>query len=570
MKKDKAKIVLFAAGLLFSSAALFAQFIGLDREPGEWGMRRWMVLVSGILLIFLSFIHVQLERITRNFRLWMKTCIKPYKGASRIFSRSLIPVGVITLYIWFASTGTWTNWESPTYYYSSLAEAFLNGNLHLPITPDPQLLALENPYDPSTRGGIEVPVDLSLYDGKFYMYWGPVPSLLLSVIQFFTHKHIGDLTVALVFVCGIFLAQSALLFAIWDQNFKTLPNRILHLTILLGGLTGPIILLRHNYENAKIYEASIAGSQFFLLCGLLSILSGIKRPSMPGWHFALGGFFWILSIGTRQILAAPIGIMVVSTTLWIATGRNIPVVKIRKLILLGLPFILGFVCLGWYNWARFNSVTESGFYYQLAGPNLREHSSELFSQSYIPQNLYNYLFNPPRFISKFPFIFMEKGSENPVFHFFTVPDYYNAQPITGLLYIFPFMIFAITPIIVLLLKLYNEGSSNLIPNMERLKLFSWMLFNLGGSFLIAFILLTMFFWVGMRYLGDYIPELIVLSALGFWSGYRHFVQKPVAKGLYTFLGVFLASISILASILLVISTNSKLVNLVLHNIPFLK
>ncbi len=55
----------------------------------------------------------------------------------------------------------------------------------------PALLALSNPYDPDARKGIpglqvEQPGtiwDMSLYDGRVYLYWGPAPALLLSAIK---------------------------------------------------------------------------------------------------------------------------------------------------------------------------------------------------------------------------------------------------------------------------------------------------------------------------------------------------------------------------------------------------
>lgn len=93
----------------------------------------------------------------------------------------ILPIIIIVflIYVWFGSSGKWTTWKSSTFYYDIQARGFLNSDLHLPIEPDPQLLTLLNPYDPSARAGIETPVDISLYNGKYYMYWGLFPHYFL-------------------------------------------------------------------------------------------------------------------------------------------------------------------------------------------------------------------------------------------------------------------------------------------------------------------------------------------------------------------------------------------------------
>jgi hypothetical protein len=340
--------------------------------------------------------------------------------------------------------------------------------------------------------------------------------------------------------------------------------------ILLGGLTGPIILLRHNYENAKIYEAAIAGGQFFLVSGVLVAFSVITKKSIIGWRLFLAGILWTLAIGTRQTLAIPIGGMAILMALQINVTESKTFQKVQKLMLLGLPLLLGFVILCWYNWARFNSITETGLYYQLAAPDIQENYTELFSRSYIVQNLYNYFFNPPDITSKFPFFFMQKGSSVSILPFYSVPEFYSAQPITGIIYIFPFAVFSIPFLTILSLNLYNRRylvdsiSDSKYPNS-----LIWVSLSFVGSCL-AFFPIMAYFWAGMRFLVDFLPGLMILSALGFWQGYILFANKRLVKCAYTFLGISLAGMSILISILLAISTNSKLVNLIVRNFPFLR
>lgn len=565
--------------------SIFAEAIGLDKNPGDWSRPRIVLFVIGLFFVVLAGIYhqfnQQLSALTSRvlasyqnqpFVIWLnedKAIQRALRFVNKYIFTITIPVAILIIYAWLASSGTWTVWKSPTFYYSGLAEAFLNGNLHLSIQPDQKLLVLKDPYDSSNRAGIEIPVDISLYNGKFYMYWGPAPALLLSIVQAFTRKEIGDLSLAFTFVSGICLAQSALLFAIWKQYYSKMPKWFVHLSILLAGLTGPIILLRHNYDNARIYEASIAGTQFFLMIGLWVAITALIESNTPNLRLFITGVFWSLAIGTRQTSAAPIGFMVLLICYQLIKTRTSLINKIVSIISLGTPLLVGVICLGWYNWARFGSVTETGLYYTLTEPYLQGNYTELFSTSYSLQNLYNYILNPPEFISKFPFVFMVKGSQTSILPFYKVPEFYNAQPITGLIFIFPFALFAITFLLQPLLHQIKDKHLKIISDDLDHKLPDWIALNIGIACLIAFILLTGFFWAGMRYAGDFLPLLTTLSILGFWQGYLQFpADKTTTKKIYIFLGISLAVLSILISILLAISINSNLVNIVSRSIPF--
>src|SRR5215208_139315 len=194
---------------------------------------------------------------------------------------------IILFYAWLASAGSGNHDGTTTYYYAYLSDGFLHGNLYLPLQPDPDLLALDNPYELSARIRLEetgtvTPVDFSLYGGHFYLYWGPVPALILAAIQLFSPQQpIGDFFLAFVFAVGLLLAQCLLLIAVWDRYFYTLPAWSLYLAIFLSGLIWPIALLRHEADHARIYEAAIAAGQFFLISGLLMAFTALTMPSIP-------------------------------------------------------------------------------------------------------------------------------------------------------------------------------------------------------------------------------------------------------------------------------------------------
>ena len=80
--------------------------------------------------------------------------------------------------------------------------------------------------------------------------------------------------------------------------------------------------------------------------------------------------------------------MVIMVVWWVFSMDHRSFKKIAELIPLGLPLVLSFICLGWYNWARFGSITEAGIYYQFSAmPNYQKYYHEFFNPIFIPQNI---------------------------------------------------------------------------------------------------------------------------------------------------------------------------------------
>ena len=57
----------------------------------------------------------------------------------------------------------------------------------------------------------------------------------------------------------------------------------------------------------------------------------------------------------------------------------------------------------------------------------------------------------------------------------------------------------------------------------------------------------------MRYLVDFLPALVLLSAIGFWQGFRYFSSRPVCRAVYLILAITLIAVPIMVSILLAFS-----------------
>jgi hypothetical protein len=287
-----------------------------------------------------------------------------------------------------------------------------------------------------------------------------------------------------------------------------------------------------NEPNGRIYEAAIAGAQFFLVSGLLVAVVALDNPAPSSFLLALAALLFALAVGTRLVMVLPVGFMVLMMAyrLWKAL-RLSPWVLARKLFALGLPLIICFIGLGWYNWARFGSVTETGISYQ-CGLN-QNYGGALFSPNYLVQNLYTYLFHPPSVTPEFPFLFP------------------NEIAVVGLLFIAPFTVFAILSMTILFRKSAPKDSSS--SGANGMDFLSWIITSLMGTFLSAFGLLLISLWTMIRYLADFMPALSMLSILGFWLGYQLLAQRPRYQRLYSILGIILAGATVTDNILLSIS-----------------
>src|SRR6202142_1830101 len=100
---------------------------------------------------------------------------------------------VVVIYIFFISVGTWTKWPATTDFYAQLAKAFDQGQVSLLTKPDPSILALQNPYqDDALRKQTTYPWDVSLFNGKYYIYWGPAPAIVMAIVGLFHPIKAGD------------------------------------------------------------------------------------------------------------------------------------------------------------------------------------------------------------------------------------------------------------------------------------------------------------------------------------------------------------------------------------------
>lgn len=570
--KSRATIVvlLFLIGSAVMGVALFAESLGVDPNAG-WGPRRIALVTTGFCILLGGAAYWrygdEVPGITR--RLWPSLEHRIPALADRVAPRAVrlralcrdywyavpLVLFIVAVYVWFVSTGSWTNWVSPTHYYADLARGFARGKLYVAVRPDPNLLTATNPWEPLPNGGTAGLLDLSYYRGRFYLYWGPVPAVLLLLVRPIINWRVGDLQLAFAFSAGVCILQCLFAVLVWDRWFKALPKYLLWTSILVMGLANPVTFVLNNHQGARIYEASIMGGQFFLVSGFLTALAALGPPTSRG-RLMLAGGLWALALGTRLNLALPAGVLALLVTAWILKFNEGSGRKLSQVIALCAPLALGLVCVSWYNWARFGSVTETGWSYQMAGNiNMHDHYGELFGPSYMLQNLFNYPLNPVDIRAEFPFLHVLAVTTKPILPFYPLPELYGGQQTTGMLYTVPFIVFAIIAVVNAFRTIAGKRGTQAGRLDHGRQLWNWIVLSLSAASLASFGFLLPFYWCAMRYLEDFLPLLIALSVMGFWQGYQELSHRRGPRRWYAGLGVILAGASIISSTLVALSIN---------------
>lgn len=302
--------------------------------------------------------------------------------------------------------------------YEQLADAFLHGRLSMTEQPNPELLALPDPYDPLTNGQLRHH-DWVLYEGKYFLYWSPLPAILLFVPASLLGLPMNSALACILLGSTLLTLLFALLSRIVPNYRSRSPIRSALLILLLGfGSYTPILLRR-----PAAYEVAILmGSMFAALSILLytQFQTADKRKHLWALMSVLSSLFSFWS--RPSFLFVPIliiGFIVFSYR------DNLQ----RAFFVVSTPLVTIATAMGSYNYFRFGSILEFGAQYQLSGIRPTK-----FSTSWIiPKIQSDFLSH--RFFEFFPWtttgISPFQGKMYPA---------YNLEPNLGMLVVMPWAV----------------------------------------------------------------------------------------------------------------------------------
>lgn len=430
---------------------------------------------------------------------------------------SLVTLLIAFTYFFIGSAGHLKTWPSYTSYYDEQAEAFRHGQLNLLNGPAPELLAQANPYD--SKFSRLWRFDLSLYKGKYFTYWGPVPALLQAGVKAVLGIHglIGDqyLAGASLFLCSV--AGAFLVYRMAERLFPDLPLLFAGLGALGFACANPAPFL---VATGGVYQAAITAGQAFILLGLAFAFDAVWRAanSLPFQKYLVtAGTLWALACGSRIILIPTVGLLVVATVL--ATQRSkghFGRPFLVSLLSVGTPVVLGGGVLLFYNWLRFDNWLEFGTGKMVTLLPFR------VSAGYLGINFYSYLFRAPTLGCHFPFITAPSGSDamtapSPIH----VPPGYMPEPLVGLFATSPGILFGAVAMITctMIVRSMRRPGTNALPKElgTRSRLYLWCAFCFTVCGTVSGAGWYALFLASMRYLADISFGLGLLGLLGGWT-----------------------------------------------------
>lgn len=399
-----------------------------------------------------------------------------------LLGRSMLIVIVLTAYNFFYSP-----MFLPAKHYSYLTQGFLAGQLSLSILPNKRVLNSKDPYDPAQNKRFKLH-DASLYKGKYYLYFGPLPVIAFYIpFKLLTGSYPPESSSVIFFLSAGFLIGFILLMRIKDKYFQHIPEFHLIFSGLIFGLvsTAPFLLARPSF-----YEAAISSAFCFMMLALF-FLYELLTNSLQIKNVFLFSLCLSLTVSGRPHFAL--------VCLALISGVFIYLLKVPSNNRRGLIYALLFptfcagVILSLYNYLRFDSFFEFGQRFQLAGFDPRQYG--ILDLSNIFQNLTHGLF----------YYFFQ-----PFFFPLLIPihEKYLMSPTCGILLTTPFII-----LIFLLPKLVIFHFKN--GHQEKRPLFIFLIF----LFIIPLILILFLCIIpraANRYEMDFSPYLIFLSIMTLW------------------------------------------------------
>lgn len=402
---------------------------------------------------------------------------------------------VLLFYAWTAFTSARTfptqmDFEGRDYF-NLLTDAFARGQVSLLVEPAPELLALDDPYDP-TRNYLAYRVhDLSLYEGKYYLYWGPTPVLTL-----FGPARLllpGDLPerAAIVIYAFTGLVFSLLLLRWMVRRYLAgTPPWMLWLAgvALVTGNVMPFLLRR-----PTVYEVAISAGFCFVTASVHFVLTGALADKPSTARLAVGSACLGLAIGARLTMGLA-GLLFAGVLVHLLRNRSARAVRpLRVTVALLGPVTASVLLLLLYNYVRFDSFTEFGVRYQLN--DLKPYPPGGFH--YVPGGLYYYLLAPPRFDLSFPFVHLPPPPAYPG----PTPSTHDIEPTGGLLATSPIALLAI------LLPVALRGSAGRTRELGPVLV---GLVAVGAAGLFA---LSTWSTVSMRYATDFTIYLVMVGVV---------------------------------------------------------
>ena len=137
-------------------------------------------------------------------------------------------------------------------YFNLLIDGWLDGQLHMKVPVPEAMLALKDPYDPALRPPGLGLHDATFYRGKYYLYFGAAPAVLVMwPYRLITGVDLPLAVAVFVFVLGGFLTSVAIWRGMRRRYFPETGMLVMLIGVLVLGLAslGPVLMRRPAAER---------------------------------------------------------------------------------------------------------------------------------------------------------------------------------------------------------------------------------------------------------------------------------------------------------------------------------
>ncbi len=293
--------------------------------------------------------------------------------------------------------------------YQELAEAFSAGQLSVLDEPPQALKDLENPYDMSARNEVmefgEWYFDHAYYNGKYYVYFGVVPAVILYWPYYLlTGEHIHNHTVCYI---GILIILAGILL-VYDETVKRYArNCSVALWFLLAEFTIVGSYIVYVTKRPDLYSVPIIYAVAFSFMGVWAYMKALPARKkdvgtrLNKMYLVFGSVFMAMIVGCRpQIFPVVLlGVIILRRYCF-----NLNYLKSRDGVLALVSVFVPMAVIGGllmvYNARRFGSPFDFGAFYNLTFNDMRKRG---WVWDRIPLGTVIYLFHPMNFVPEYPY-----------------------------------------------------------------------------------------------------------------------------------------------------------------------
>ena len=290
--------------------------------------------------------------------------------------------------------------------YQKLTEAFYKGQVYIDETPSDALKSLDNPYDYAARRKAHFITsegflwDYAYYKGKYYVYFGALPVVLIYLPYYaITGTHIDNYVVAFILSLLSIISIGYLLYVICKKWFKDMNLGLYMLTFILMFFSAGTVFAA---KRPDLYTIPIIMGIFLATLGVALIIDASDSKRFKKTKLAIGSTLMASVVLSRpQFLIATILFLPLYYDYFFKDKKEFKKGRYKEFLAIIIPYLIIASITMSYNYARFGSPFDFGANYNLT-TNDMTHRGFVFARW--PIGILYYLFMPCNMTITFPYV----------------------------------------------------------------------------------------------------------------------------------------------------------------------